>query len=282
MSDVLKAIGETSQASLESTSILGGSAWAATRKNGSTLHYQTELPSGLHLACGTGSLTTVAKGFGGFRSAAMALTAMLVPDPNITFETQLEGGDNRTLGFHIPLTALEGIDTSIEEAFSLFEQDNVFALTGADAKRAMRLLAPIDPWFQGSARDLILQARALELLAVVVASKKGYGSPVSDAAKDKKAMTARDYLETCLENPPKLETLAKLVGQNTRSLTEAFRLKYGESIGEYVTRRRMELALNYLEQGESVAETAYKIGYQPNAFTTAFTRRYGVPPSGRR
>lgn len=282
MSDPLEKIGRQTRASLETATVFGGSAWSSKRTHGPALEYEAELPSGLHIACGTGSLTTVSKDLGGFNCRGLALTALYVPENDITFKTKLSAGDNTTLGLHIPIEALEAFDTSVEEAFSLFEHEKVFALTGADAKHALGLLAPIDGRYQGSARDLMLQARALELLAVVVASKRGEAKPLTENTKECKAIEARDYLETCLETPPKLEGLARAVGLNTRSLTEVFRAKFGETIGDYVTRRRMELAIGYLEQGTSVSETAYKVGYQPNAFTTAFTRWYGVPPTGVR
>jgi AraC-like DNA-binding protein len=34
-----------------------------------------------------------------------------------------------------------------------------------------------------------------------------------------------------------------------------------------------------LEAGASVAEAAYRVGYSPNAFSTAFKRYYGRAPS---
>ena len=52
------------------------------------------------------------------------------------------------------------------------------------------------------------------------------------------------------------------------------------SLSEYLRRRRMTLAAQYLRMGEKVLDTALRYGYEsPTAFNRAFQAVHGVAPS---
>ena len=84
-----------------------------------------------------------------------------------------------------------------------------------------------------------------------------------------------------LERPMSIGELARSVGMSETSLKRTFRAMYGDSIFSSFQRHRMGEARKLLEEsGYSVAEVAYRVGYEsPGHFSRAFSRFYGCSPS---
>lgn len=88
-------------------------------------------------------------------------------------------------------------------------------------------------------------------------------------------------------DPAREWTVASLAGELAMSRS-AFAARFTELVGEpamaYVTRWRMNLALNWLEvEGSTVAELAGRLGYQSEAaFSRAFKRTIGFSPGAVR
>jgi AraC-like DNA-binding protein len=84
------------------------------------------------------------------------------------------------------------------------------------------------------------------------------------------------------DNPPKMTTakLAKEVGINRNKLQQGFKEVYGCTIRDFRKRKRMEQAKKLLTTtGETVVTIGTMMGYAGNSpFTTAFKRKYGIPP----
>lgn len=92
-----------------------------------------------------------------------------------------------------------------------------------------------------------------------------------------------------------LSALAKVAAMSRTSFAEAFRAAGGGTPGQYLTWWRMQLAWAALSEGESVAQTAAKVGYRSDAaFSRAFQKcfhlsagqvrrqgRGGEPPPGQ-
>ena len=92
---------------------------------------------------------------------------------------------------------------------------------------------------------------------------------------------AREILDARLDDPPSLDELARAIGTNVRALKQGFKACFGDTVFGYVLEQRMQLARRLLEQGGmSVALVAQRVGYGASSnFTTAFRRRFGMPPS---
>lgn len=74
--------------------------------------------------------------------------------------------------------------------------------------------------------------------------------------------------------------LARRCGASLRTLERCFKAETGLALGEWQRRWRLFAALARLEAGASVTETAHDAGYAgPSAFTAAFRRLFGAPPS---
>ena len=79
-----------------------------------------------------------------------------------------------------------------------------------------------------------------------------------------------------------LAELARESGAGLRTVERCFVDETGIGIGQWRRRLRLFHALRLLETGASVGEVASAVGYaSPSAFTVAFTRTFGTPPTRR-
>ena len=91
----------------------------------------------------------------------------------------------------------------------------------------------------------------------------------------------KDHLSKTFLEDHCLSTLAKQFGINTNKLMTLFKKIFGKSIFEFIGELRMDHAMELLrDKGFMVVEVARIIGYKnPNHFSSAFKRRYGINPS---
>jgi AraC-like DNA-binding protein len=96
---------------------------------------------------------------------------------------------------------------------------------------------------------------------------------------------ARRFAELVTHEPgdeAPIATLARRAGASLRTLERCFLAETGVAVGEWRRRVRLFHAVRLLEAGTSVTEVADAVGYATvSAFSAAFTRRFGHPPSQR-
>jgi AraC-like DNA-binding protein len=89
--------------------------------------------------------------------------------------------------------------------------------------------------------------------------------------------------QALVADPTRDETLDDWAGMacmSRRTFTRAFREQTGMSLAEWRQHVRLLEALARLACGQAVTSIAYDVGYEsPSAFTVAFQRAFGVPPS---
>jgi len=89
--------------------------------------------------------------------------------------------------------------------------------------------------------------------------------------------------QALVADPTRDETLddwAHMACMSRRTFTRAFREQTGMSLAEWRQHVRLLEALARLACGQPVTSIAYDVGYEsPSAFTVAFQRAFGVPPS---
>jgi len=129
--------------------------------------------------------------------------------------------------------------------------------------------------------DLQVHAATFELLCAVART------PARDTRAPRAAALARvvDHLESTLAFPPSIETLSALVGLHPHHFMRVFRSRYGETVGEYVRRRRLELADAALRAGDgrALSDIALDAGFcDQSHFTRAYRRQFGLTPGQRR
>jgi AraC-like DNA-binding protein len=133
-------------------------------------------------------------------------------------------------------------------------------------------------------RTVYLEALAVQLLCHTVTELSGgefdehtSSIPPRDL---KRIHEARDHLAQHYASPPTIPQLARMVGMNQTKLKAGFKLTFQLTIYAYILQRRMEATAQLLAEREfSVAEIAYRVGYEyPANFSCAFKRYYGCSP----
>ena len=89
------------------------------------------------------------------------------------------------------------------------------------------------------------------------------------------------HLQEHLDDAVSLESLAKVACMSPLYFHRVFRGMLGETVMEHVRRLRIERAAHRLRHGQNaVVRLAFDAGYESHeAFTRAFSRHFGVPPS---
>ncbi|EGJ10902.1 AraC family transcriptional regulator [Rubrivivax benzoatilyticus] len=93
----------------------------------------------------------------------------------------------------------------------------------------------------------------------------------------------RQVCQALIEDPTRNDSLddwAERACMSRRTFTRAFREQTGMSLAEWRQHVRLLEALARLACGQPVTTIAFDVGYEsPSAFTAAFQRAFGVPPS---
>ncbi len=129
---------------------------------------------------------------------------------------------------------------------------------------------------------LHFESQALEFLCGLLGLDFGKsGNRVTTNWKIKAAVDeAVDILQKEWETPPTISAMARRVGINESYLKNGFRTQVGCTIGEFVRQKRMKKALELIESGHSVLETALFVGYaNPSHFASVFRKFHGHLPS---
>lgn len=136
---------------------------------------------------------------------------------------------------------------------------------------------------QRPARDMIL-ARLLEVLLLealrsTAAEAAPYG--IARALADPRLALAIRHLHQNPSRPWTVEQMAATASLSRSAFFNRFRQKVGVAPMEYLTSWRMALARDLLLTGQAgLQEIAERVGYgSASAFSTAFTRLVGLPPS---
>lgn len=270
---------EKAQVSNEEIGLNSGVIWYSHRANGPAGSYDAFLPAGLHISCGIANIRTQADGFGGFEAAGPVMNVLYTPDDSVCFRTEVGSGAVSSFGYFVPAGALEDDDGVIAGIAQIAKGAPLIPIAGKALRSVPRLVTSVSNEFCGKDLEMMYQSRALELSAMVSSLLQGRYGRVKSSRLQRKMQEVVDGIEAGLAIPVTLDDLAKRHGMSARVLTTAFRNTFGESVAEFLIRRRMEEAAALLEAGALVATAANTVGYSPNAFSTAFARYYGFPPS---
>ncbi|WP_433931377.1 helix-turn-helix transcriptional regulator [Sorangium cellulosum] len=137
---------------------------------------------------------------------------------------------------------------------------------------------------RGPSRQLYLEAKGLEVLAVMVdgleEGERAASSALSAHDVDR-LERARQIVLGRIDAPPSLPDLARLAGLNEAKLKAGFRALFGDTVYGYLRGLRLDEAYRLLRQRRySVSEVAARVGYaNPSKFAAAFRERFGIPPS---
>lgn len=136
---------------------------------------------------------------------------------------------------------------------------------------------------QGNLRTLLMEAKVMELVALQL------NQLASESKRTKPGLTGldidvfhdlRSYLHTHFTEDLSLRQLARMFGLNDFKLKRGFKDLFQTTVFDYIHTLRMEYAYRLLlEDKMFVNEVSGLIGYKnPNHFSTAFKRKYGICP----
>lgn len=134
-------------------------------------------------------------------------------------------------------------------------------------------------------RRLFLEAKVLELLLLQLEQIRLCDVCLVHTNTSKtiidKMYYAREIILNKLNDPMCLSDLAMVVSTNECTLKKEFKNVFGTTVFGYIRDTKMEQAKKMLQNQQlSINEVSDKIGYKnPQHFSTAFKRKFGVSPS---
>ncbi|MGD1842353.1 MAG: helix-turn-helix transcriptional regulator [Thermonemataceae bacterium] len=136
----------------------------------------------------------------------------------------------------------------------------------------------------GVFKKIFLESKVIELLLLQLEQIQHYEKasvPKLKKVDIEKMHAAKEIILHNLRTPTSLKELAKDVGTNEFTLKKGFKALFGNTVFGFWNEVRMKEAKYLLLEGEkSVAEVASLVGYKnPQHFTAAFKRQFGVVPS---
>ncbi len=143
------------------------------------------------------------------------------------------------------------------------------------------LNCPLD----GKLGQMMIETSLIQIILIQMHAlfykEEAFKHPVANRRDIEIIQQLKEHLTLTFLQDHCLSTLAKQFGTNTNKLMNLFKKLFGKSIFEFIGELRMDHAMQLLrEDGLMVTEVARTIGYKnPNHFSCAFKRRFGVSPS---
>jgi AraC-like DNA-binding protein len=136
-------------------------------------------------------------------------------------------------------------------------------------------------------KELICFNRCLQVLESFIstltsepASKTAVSKAMNKADIEAIRKIEQEITEDLSVVPPSQEELAEKVFMSASKLKYTFKAIYGTSIYNYYQKARMQRALEMLQLGKSVSDTAYSLGFGgTDNFSKSFKKEFNVPPS---
>jgi AraC-like DNA-binding protein len=157
-------------------------------------------------------------------------------------------------------------------------------LTEPCSAQEYSLLHDLDELMGSEPENVLLQKSATYQLVCNFFSKvflnKGKQKQAGKMLSYDQMIQAEALLMAELQEPPKIEEIAKGVNMSTASLRRQFKSMYGKSLQAYYISRKMEIAGRILRESQiSIKKLAWNLGYKhPSHFIETFTKHFGYSP----
>ncbi|NEQ98050.1 MAG: helix-turn-helix transcriptional regulator [Cyanothece sp. SIO2G6] len=180
---------------------------------------------------------------------------------------------------------LNALPTDWQQGLKRATTDPCFQLTHTTTAIEPVLQAIIHCPHQGRVRQLYLEGKALELIALYLTQLMNSPSTPTALIKVKqKEIDSLHHAKTLLlnnmNNPPSLADLAQQVGMSERKLQQGFQQIFGTTVFGVLHQHRMERARRLIEANHMTIEAiANTVGISHRGyFATAFKRQFGSTP----
>ncbi len=202
-----------------------------------------------------------------------------------------------------PTAHYHGITVTIDFSAVTEEMQSVLALLSVDLGRIkalaqvqnftiIRANSTIEHIFSelyqvpSAIRSGYIRVKVLELLLVLteLELKKEPGKSYFPAAQIEAVKQIHGFLVAHFDEHYTIEELSQRFELSPTVLKKCFRGVYGDSVYAYIKKYRLQVAERLLRETKlTIGEIAAQVGYlNPNKFTSAFCREYGIPPTAYR
>lgn len=176
--------------------------------------------------------------------------------------------------------AFENFYKSMKESALTYFKDHNFPIT----PQMLLIINEIkDCPLVGNLKKLFIESKVMELLLMQLTQIQEVNEEKSnDFSFDYDQMVfAKEIILSRLENPLSLQELAKVVGTNECFLKKNFKQAFGKTVFGFLNETKMDKAKHLLQrEHKTVKEVADMVGYKnPQHFSVAFKKRYGIQPS---
>lgn len=133
------------------------------------------------------------------------------------------------------------------------------------------------------AKDIMANSLLLQFLAEAGRRKKKSTTipevpPVADARIQKML----EYIKIHLAEELDVDNLSERFYLSRYHLMHLFKKETGQTINDYLTGQRLNLARELMQQGISATESCFRAGFGSySSFTRAYGKRFGTTPTGR-
>lgn len=157
---------------------------------------------------------------------------------------------------------------------------------GPEGRVCSRMLQAINDMFStpltGVLKRIFVEAKLYELIALQLHhANERYVEDYPVKKKDRELLAAvHQYLANHFGEDHSLRSLSKTYGLNEFTLKKGFKSLYGMTVFDYLFELKMNHARRLLlDEDKLVCEVARAVGYRnPNHFSTAFKKKFGVSP----
>ncbi len=191
----------------------------------------------------------------------------------------------------IPLPFFKSNFSEIPHSFQKFhdemEQGNFSLLRKENGIINHRIYRIVEDIFhkecEEGVKKIFIKAKLFELLSIQLEQLCTVCSPVPPVKKEdaEKMYRVRDFILAHLNEYHSLKNLAKRAGTNEYTLKKEFKELFGTTVFEFWHEVKMEKAQKLIQENEkSIKQISEIIGYKnPQHFSTAFKKEFGMPPS---
>ncbi len=172
-------------------------------------------------------------------------------------------------------------DCDLGACFARAQSDFHYVYHSAATDRIRSLLQALEEaeGEQEFGAELLRQSLLIQLMVEVnrVTSRNRY---ITAAAGDSKIVSILQYLSLNLTEPLSIDDIAERFYISKYHMMRRFKEETGYTIHSYVAEKRLLLARQLLQSGQSVTEACYRSGYQDySTFSRAYRKRFGASPS---
>lgn len=211
-------------------------------------------------------------------------------EPMMCVRPWRRGQRTRAFGISIKPDFLDRFEGAVDDDLIAFRRFLEPGLRSALLPRSAKILevaeAAINAPYSGALRALHRESQALRFMVEVgslLRANEDFAASIGHR-QYARVRRAREILDRSLVSPPKVLDLARDLGVNVTTLQANFKAAFGTTVFGYVRHRRLEMGRSLiLDHRLGIAEAGYRVGFNSAAaFTAAYRRHFGHPPSAER